>query len=169
MIILITGMMASGKSTAAQAVAERLDPSVHLRGDAFRKMIVNGRADMTQAPSVEALQQLTLRFDASIAIARLYAQAGFKVVYQDTIIGPVLADVVSKLGDDLTQLIVLNPSKDVIALREQSRSKTGYAHYSVEALAEVFAQTQRLGYWLDNTAQSVEETADEIYRQIASA
>ncbi len=35
--VLITGVMASGKSTVAQLLAERLEKSVHLRGDIFRK------------------------------------------------------------------------------------------------------------------------------------
>ena len=43
-IFLITGLMASGKSTVAQVLAERLPRSVHLRGDAFRRMIVNGQS-----------------------------------------------------------------------------------------------------------------------------
>jgi predicted kinase len=45
-IVLITGNMAAGKSSVAQALAERLPRSVHLRGDAFRRMIVNGRAEI---------------------------------------------------------------------------------------------------------------------------
>ena len=43
-LILITGIMAAGKSTVAQHLAERLPNSVHLRGDVFRRMMVNGRA-----------------------------------------------------------------------------------------------------------------------------
>jgi dephospho-CoA kinase len=36
-LILVTGIMAAGKSTVAQLLAERLAPqSVHLRGDVFR-------------------------------------------------------------------------------------------------------------------------------------
>jgi adenylylsulfate kinase-like enzyme len=50
-ILIITGLMAAGKSTIAQALAERLPRSVHLRGDVFRKMVVNGRADMSPDPS----------------------------------------------------------------------------------------------------------------------
>ena len=50
-LILLTGIMAAGKSTVAQHLAERLPHSVHLRGDVFRRMIVNGRADVTRAPS----------------------------------------------------------------------------------------------------------------------
>jgi deoxyadenosine/deoxycytidine kinase len=34
-VILITGNMAAGKSSVAQALAERLPKSVHLRGDVF--------------------------------------------------------------------------------------------------------------------------------------
>lgn len=43
-IVLITGIQAAGKSTIAQALAERLPRSVHVRGDLFRRMVVNGRA-----------------------------------------------------------------------------------------------------------------------------
>jgi chloramphenicol 3-O-phosphotransferase len=50
-IVLITGIQAAGKSTVAQALAERLPRSVHLRGDLFRRLIVNGRADMTPRPT----------------------------------------------------------------------------------------------------------------------
>ena len=57
-IILITGNMASGKSSVAQALAERLPKSVHLRGDVFRRMIVSGQAPMTVNLSEEAERQL---------------------------------------------------------------------------------------------------------------
>ncbi|MHB1505506.1 MAG: zeta toxin family protein [Sulfobacillus sp.] len=42
--IVLTGVMAAGKSTVAALLAERFGRSVHLRGDLFRRMIVNGRA-----------------------------------------------------------------------------------------------------------------------------
>jgi cytidylate kinase len=46
-VILITGIMAAGKSTVAQRLAERLDRSVYVRGDAFRRMIVSGASPIT--------------------------------------------------------------------------------------------------------------------------
>ncbi|MDL2264172.1 hypothetical protein LJC31_05920 [Synergistaceae bacterium OttesenSCG-928-I11] len=55
MIFLITGVMASGKSTVAELLARRFEKSVHLRGDIFRKMIVSGREEMSEKPSSEAL------------------------------------------------------------------------------------------------------------------
>ncbi|MFI4875099.1 MAG: DUF1559 domain-containing protein, partial [Blastopirellula sp. JB062] len=58
-----TGIMAAGKSTVAQRLAERLPldqfpRSVHLRGDLFRRLIVNGRADLGVELTDEALAQL---------------------------------------------------------------------------------------------------------------
>ena len=50
-VIVITGAMAAGKSTVAELLARRLPRSVHIHGDIFRTMIVNGRADMTPNPS----------------------------------------------------------------------------------------------------------------------
>ncbi|NLI61292.1 MAG: phosphotransferase, partial [Clostridiales bacterium] len=38
-IYVITGVMASGKSTVTEILARSLDKCVHLRGDVFRKMI----------------------------------------------------------------------------------------------------------------------------------
>ena len=57
-VILITGIMAAGKSTVAQHLAERLPRSVHLRGDVFRRMIVGGRAEMAAAQLWGAAGQL---------------------------------------------------------------------------------------------------------------
>lgn len=57
-IFIITGIMASGKSTVAQLLAERLQKAVHVHGDIYRKMIVAGREEMSPNPSDEALRQL---------------------------------------------------------------------------------------------------------------
>jgi predicted kinase len=81
-IILITGNMAAGKSSVAQSLAERLPKSVHLRGDIFRRTIVNGQAQMALNLSAEAYQQLQLRYHLAAMAARHYLQAGFTVVYQ---------------------------------------------------------------------------------------
>lgn len=58
-IFLITCVMASGKSTVAQLLAEKFDKGVHLRGDTFRRMIVSGREEMLPDSEGEAVRQLT--------------------------------------------------------------------------------------------------------------
>lgn len=62
-IYLMTGVMASEKSTLAALLASRIDKAAHLRGDVFRCMIVSGREEMSAQPSKEAIGQLYLRYD----------------------------------------------------------------------------------------------------------
>ncbi|MEM9622089.1 MAG: AAA family ATPase [Pseudomonadota bacterium] len=94
-LILLTGAMAAGKSTVAQALAETMPRSVHLRGDVFRRMIVNGRVDMGAAASEAALAQLNMRYSLARDAARTYLQNGFNVIYQDVVLGPLLLDVIN--------------------------------------------------------------------------
>lgn len=169
-IILITGNMAAGKSSVAQALAERLPRSVHVRGDIFRRMIVNGRAEMGFELSTEAEQQLRLRYELAGEAARRYADAGFTVVYQDIIIGPTLGEVQHWFANYRLAVVVLCPRADVLAARDAARSKTGYAERAaVEAFERVLReQTPRLGYWLDNAALSIDETVERVLEQLAA-
>jgi predicted kinase len=166
-IILITGNMASGKSSVAQALAERLPKSVHLRGDLFRRMIVNGQAAMGFQLSADAAQQLQLRYDLAVATAKRYAQAGFTVVYQDILIGPALPAVLASFEPLVPLVVVLCPRADVVAAREGARGKTGYADQAaVDAFDRVLrAETPRVGYWLDTSDLTLAETVDAIVRQ----
>jgi cytidylate kinase len=169
-ILLITGIMAAGKSTVAQAVAERLPLSVHLRGDVFRRMVVNGRVEMTPETSDVALAQLKLRYRLSVMTADLYCEAGFSVVYQDVILGDDLSEVVDLLQKWPLYVVVLCPSPDVVAQREAARNKTGYGDWTPEMLDEGLRNaTPRLGLWLDTSTLSVEETVDAIFAQIDQA
>jgi predicted kinase len=167
-IILITGNMASGKSSVAQALAERLPRSVHLRGDLFRRLIVNGRAEMGVELSMEAERQLQLRYSLAAEVAKRYAQAGFTVVYQDIIIGPTLNDVVGLLQPYQPFVIVLCPRPEVVAARDQARDKTGYPdRASVDAFDRVLrTETPRLGYWLDNSDLTIDETVAHILAEM---
>ncbi len=162
MIVLITGAMAAGKSTVAQGVAERLPCSVHLRGDVFRRMIVNGRIEMSDAGDPGALNQLRLRYSLAAEAALRYADAGFDVVYQDTVIGAVLAEVAALYVTHPLHIVVLCPRAEVVAQREDARGKVGYTGFSVASLQSVMDATPKLGYWLDNSDQSVAETVEAV-------
>ena len=97
-VFLITGISAAGKSTVAQALAERFARGVHVRGDMFRRLIVAGREEMSPEPSDEAVRQLLLRYELMAATADAYAAQGFTVVAQDVILGPVLDTVVAMIA-----------------------------------------------------------------------
>ena len=163
--------MAAGKSTVAQALAERLPRSVHLRGDIFRRMIVNGRADMGFELSDDALAQLQLRYRLAATVALEYLAAGFTVVYQDIVIGQALVETVERLCGHPLYVIVLRPNPEAVIAREAGRSKRGYRDH-----AEVFdfdrvlrAATPRLGLWLDTSSWTVEETVAQILARLPEA
>ncbi|WP_437965810.1 AAA family ATPase [Sorangium sp. So ce260] len=170
-IFLITGLMAAGKSTVAQRLAERLPRSVHLRGDVFRRMIVNGRAEMGFELSGEAEQQLRLRYRIAAASADLYVQAGFTVVHQDIILGPGLAEVVRCYAHRPLHVVVLCPRPAVVGAREAGRAKRGYQDAStiLDFDRVLRAETPRLGLWLDTSDLTVEETVDEILARLGDA
>jgi len=99
-IVLITGPQAAGKSTVSALLADRYERGVHLDGDAFRRFIVTGRADMTPDASDEALAQLRLRYRITASAAHAYLGAGFDVVVDDVVAGSMLAEVIELLGID---------------------------------------------------------------------
>lgn len=160
---LITGVMAAGKSTVAQLLAERLEKCVHVRGDIFRRMIVSGRSDMSEDPSPEALSQLNLRYKIAADTARAYYDAGFSVVLQDNYYGDALPQMLERLSSCPVRVVVLCPDAATVRRREETRGKTGYTGFSVEQLhASFMKETPRLGFWLDTSRMTPDETVDKI-------
>ncbi|WP_201363698.1 zeta toxin family protein [Dictyobacter formicarum] len=62
-IIVVTGIMAAGKSTIAHLLAQRFARGVHIEADVLQRMIVSGGAWISQPgePAGEVARQLRLR------------------------------------------------------------------------------------------------------------
>jgi predicted kinase len=162
--------MAAGKSTVAQALAERLERSVHLRGDLFRRMIINGQAEMNFELSEDAVAQLHLRYRIAASVAGQYLAAGFTVVYQDIILGQDLLDVARLHQHAPLFVVVLCPSAATVAVREAGRGKTGYYDDSIAAFDQALRnETPKIGLWLDSSNMSVEATVDAILANLEGA
>jgi chloramphenicol 3-O-phosphotransferase len=163
-IIVLTGIMAAGKSTVAQVLAERFPRSAHVRGDVFRRMIVSGRA--SRGPEFD--EQLRLRYRMSAQAADAYADAGFTTIVQDVILGDDLVAYAGLIRTRPCHVVVLAPRPDVIVAREAGRAKTGYGEWSVTELQSYLDATPRIGHWLDTSEQTPEETADEIVARLSA-
>jgi chloramphenicol 3-O-phosphotransferase len=115
------------------------------------------------------MRQLVLRYRAAAETAKVYSSADFNVIYQDLIVGPVIEEVVALYRGFPLHVVILCPSPESIAARENARAKTGYGEVTVEQLQNALDETPRLGFWLDTSAQSVEETTTAILQNLDKA
>jgi hypothetical protein len=133
-------------------------------------MVINGRVEMTPDPSEEALRQLSVRYDLAAGTADSYAAAGFDAIVQDVIIGPELTAFVERIRTRPRHLVVLSPNVTALQWREEQRAKAGYLHFSPAVLDAVLRnETARIGYWLDSSAQTPDETVDDILAHLDQA
>jgi predicted kinase len=169
-VLVITGVMASGKSTVAQLLAERLPRAVHVRGDAFRRMLVSGRGELVPPGGEKAVEQLRLRYRASASTADLYAAAGWTAVVQDVLLGEHLEPYLGSVATRPLYLVVLAPSREAVAAREAARAKSGYGSWTVGGLDRVLREeTPKLGLWLDSSDQTPQETVDAVLSRLQEA
>jgi adenylate kinase family enzyme len=162
---VITGVMASGKSTVAELLAQRFARSVHLRGDIFSSMIINGRVPPEPPLDDEALRQLDLRQRIAANVANEYWRDDFTVILRDVYAGAALSNVIGRLEISPLYVVVLSPRPDVVAQRERDREKSAYGAWDVAQFHEEFVnETSHVGLWLDTSDQTPDETVDEILR-----
>jgi predicted kinase len=88
-IIVVSGIMASGKSTVARLLAGRFARGAHVEADALQRMIVSGGVWVGESgePGGEAARQLRLRLRNMCLLGRSFYEAGFTAVLDDIIIG----------------------------------------------------------------------------------
>jgi chloramphenicol 3-O-phosphotransferase len=118
---------------------------------------------MTPRASSEALEQLMLRYRLAATAADAYFDAGFTVVMEDVLAGPLLPQCLALIRSEPLHVVVLLPRREIVAAREVARATDGYEHWSLDALYELFAnETPRVGLWLDTSDQTPDETVEAI-------
>lgn len=163
-VFAISGIQAAGKTTVAGLLARRFDRGVHVAGDDIRAMVVSGRVDMAPGNPDGAAEQLLARYEAAIAVARVYHDAGFSVVIEDVILGAMALRFLELVPWPEIHFVMLAPSLETVAKRERGRSKTAYGpDWSVRTLGAVLERdTPVFGWWLDSSDLTAEETAERI-------
>jgi predicted kinase len=165
-LIVVTGIMAAGKSTIAHLLAQSFARGVHVEADTLHHMIVSGAVWVKEPeePSGEAAQQLRLRIKHMCLLGRSFLEAGFTVVLDDIISGSSWQHLQEELHGVPFSLVVLAPRVEVVAQqRDLNRAKPPQGRAWAEYLDDDLRRTMKgLGLWIDTSEQTPEETVKQI-------
>lgn len=139
-LLLVTGPPGAGKSTVAQALAQRLERSVLVEGDAFFAFIARG----TVSPWLpEANEQNEVVTRAAASAAGQYVSGGYATVY-DGVVGPwFLPTFIEATGLGCLHYLVLLPSLDRCIARVVTREGHGFTdEAATRHMHEQFARAE---------------------------
>ncbi|MET3976696.1 AAA family ATPase [Cellulosimicrobium sp. BE325] len=167
-VLVVTGAMASGKSTVADALARTFALAAHVRGDQFRRFVVSGQAEMAPPLTAEARAQLDLRQALAAQAADTYAAAGVTVVVQDILLGPDLARFTARVRTRPCFAVVLTPDAATLAARDAGRHKQAYGAWTPEEFAAAARATPG-GLHVDTTGWTVARTVRHVLDHLDEA
>ncbi|WP_147917357.1 AAA family ATPase [Ruania zhangjianzhongii] len=167
-VIVITGAMAAGKSSVAEALSRRLPVAAHVRGDMFRRFIVSGQAPMDPPLSEQARAQLELRHSLAAQAADGYAAAGITAVVQDLLLENDLVRFTRRVRTRPCYAFILTPDADTLAARDDARHKHTYREWTAGEL-DAAARSTTGGLHVDSTGWTVEETVSYLLDHLDEA
>jgi chloramphenicol 3-O-phosphotransferase len=170
-LFVISGTQGAGKTTVASLLARRFERGVHIEADTLQKMVVSGGEWPTERQTSvndevrgQAGQQLRLRLRNMCLLGRSFYDAGFTAVLEDIIIGTRVNHMLEDLAGLEFMFVLLVPDVETIRHRELQRGTELWREW--EWLTRSFLEAPpNLGLHLDSSAQTPEETVDEIMRR----
>jgi guanylate kinase len=166
-ICLITGPAGAGKSTVSHALAEKFEKSAVINADDLQKMIVGGRVKLY--PWDEKVEkQLFLRTQNACILANNFLESGYSVII-DCIVGKThLKQFRDFFHNRKIKVFLLLPTHEALLKRFDERGKNDELRRRTQELHEKFKSRKDELDWvvIDSSNQTVEETAEEIYKQI---
>jgi cytidylate kinase len=127
-LLIITGPPGAGKSTVAQLVADRFEPSALVQGDTFFGFVARGYIDPWLHESHE---QNTVVTEATARATSVYARGGFTTIF-DGMVGPwFLPTFLEHAEVDSVHYAVLLPSVETCVSRVRDRIDHGFREEDV--------------------------------------
>lgn len=163
-IVLIVGVPGAGKTTVARELAARFERSACIEGDLVQHhFTVSGLVGPGGSPAEEAERQLRLRWTNCAQLARNFWRAGFTAIVEHAAsrrywIGRFLAET----APAPVSLVVLAPDAATATRRDADRPTKQVAHLFGHMDAELRRDLAGVGWWLDTSAMTVEETVQAV-------
>jgi chloramphenicol 3-O-phosphotransferase len=66
-------------------------------------------------------------------------------------------------------VVMLCPTEAAIQQRERDRRKKGYTRMTIQQMQRAVSQTPKVGLWIDNSDQTIWQTAEEILNDLPAA
>jgi adenylylsulfate kinase-like enzyme len=167
--LFISGLPATGKSTIGKAIAERIAPSARICEELVDEMIVNGWVAPLGGDPAMARRQRDLATRNRCSLADNFADAGYFPVVEHLILDRGQLDLVrASLRTRPLLLVVLTASMEVRLRRNTERPPIDQVPpeyvYPDDAMRRELGGA---GWWLDNSALTVEVTAELVLAEAA--
>jgi chloramphenicol 3-O-phosphotransferase len=122
-LVLFGGPAGAGKSTLARAWCATRPQAAHIKLDAVRQLIINGRAD-PQEPGESQAAQYRLSVSATCALARPFSEGGYDVAVDDVFEPEAFErDWLPQLVGLPWKLVIVLPSLEETLARSRQRQK----------------------------------------------
>jgi gluconate kinase len=163
-VVLIVGVPGAGKTTVARELARRFERSACIEGDLVQHhFTVSGLVGPGGSPAEEAERQLRLRWTNCAQLARNFWAAGFTAVVEHAASRRYwIEQFLAETAPAPLSLIVLAPDAATTVRRDGERSTKQVAHLFAHMDAELRQDLAGVGWWLDTSAMTVEETVDAV-------
>ena len=158
MIILLNGSINAGKTTVAKQLIQLLPRTAHVEVDSLREFI----AWMPLAESIP------LNLQNAVAVTRNFVAHGLNVIVST----PISQEEYDYLRREFAPLgipihcVTLNPDLAVTLTNRGTRELTEWERKRIPYHYKVGINSPQFGTVIDNTRQTPDETAREIFEQV---
>lgn len=160
-IILISGIPGSGKSTVALKLTEHFERCALIEGDVIQHVLTfRGCVGPGEEPRPESERQYRLRWKNCIDLAKNFYDEDFTVILEHVATPEWIEHFISEVAPRELSVITLLPGVETTLRRDMDRLGKHVAHKYCW-LNEVL-RTKKIGYWLDSTELSIEDTVGRI-------